>query len=43
MPMPEDEASWGKLQIMFATRSGDVRRNELSDFVNIQTGRARSP
>jgi DNA gyrase subunit A len=36
MPMPEDEASWGKLQIMFATRSGNVRRNELSDFVDIR-------
>ncbi len=35
MPMPEDEASWGSLQIMFATRSGNVRRNELSDFENI--------
>ena len=36
MPMPEEEASWGKLQIMFATRSGNVRRNELSDFVDIR-------
>jgi DNA gyrase subunit A len=36
MPMPEDEASWGKLQIMFATRSGNVRRNQLSDFVDIR-------
>jgi len=36
MPMPEEEAGWGKLQIMFATRSGNVRRNELSDFVDIR-------
>jgi DNA gyrase subunit A len=36
MPMPEDEKAWGSLQIMFATRSGNVRRNELSDFENIQ-------
>ncbi|HEU4475071.1 MAG TPA: DNA gyrase C-terminal beta-propeller domain-containing protein, partial [Methyloceanibacter sp.] len=36
MPMPEDEASWGRLQIMFATRSGNVRRNQLSDFVDIR-------
>jgi DNA gyrase subunit A len=36
MPMPEEEASWGKLQIMFATRSGYVRRNDLSDFVDIR-------
>lgn len=35
MPMPEDEASWGSLQILFATRSGNIRRNELSDFENI--------
>jgi DNA gyrase subunit A len=35
MPMPEDEASWAKLHIIFATRSGGVRRNELSDFVQI--------
>ncbi|MGL6181254.1 MAG: DNA gyrase C-terminal beta-propeller domain-containing protein, partial [Aestuariivirga sp.] len=35
MPMPEDEASWGSLQLMFATRSGNVRRNELSDFESI--------
>jgi DNA gyrase subunit A len=36
MPMPEDEKTWGSLQIMFATRSGNIRRNELSDFENIQ-------
>ncbi|MFT3986722.1 DNA gyrase subunit A [Aestuariivirga sp.] len=35
MPMPEDEKSWGALQLMFATRSGGVRRNELSDFESI--------
>jgi DNA gyrase subunit A len=35
MPMPEDEASWGSLQILFATKSGNVRRNELSDFESI--------
>jgi DNA gyrase subunit A len=35
MPMPEDESQWEKLHVVFATRSGDVRRNELSDFVNI--------
>ena len=35
MPMPEDETTWATLQIMFATSSGDVRRNELSDFDNI--------
>jgi DNA gyrase subunit A len=35
MPLPEDEASWEKLDVMFATASGNVRRNRLSDFVNV--------
>jgi DNA gyrase subunit A len=35
MPLPEDETQWEKLNVVFATKSGDVRRNELSDFVNI--------
>ena len=35
MPMPEDEATWGDLNVMFATASGSVRRNDLSDFVQI--------
>ena len=40
MPMPEDEASWATLNVMFATARGGVRRNELSDFVNVhQTGK----
>ena len=40
LPLPEDEASWEKLQVLFATKSGDVRRNELSDFSNIhKTGK----
>lgn len=40
MPMPEDEASWSTLNVMFATARGGVRRNELSDFVNVhQTGK----
>ena len=36
LPLPEDESTWGRLQVLFATRSGNVRRNELSDFANIQ-------
>ena len=36
MPMPEDESSWGELNVMFATKSGNVRRNNLSDFTNIK-------
>ncbi|RYE08724.1 MAG: DNA gyrase subunit A [Hyphomicrobiales bacterium] len=35
MPLPEDERDWQKLDIMFATRSGGVRRNSLADFVEI--------
>jgi len=36
MPMPEDEASWADLQIIFATDKGNIRRNNLSDFTNIR-------
>ena len=36
LPLPEDQATWGELQLMFATRSGNIRRNELNDFENIQ-------
>jgi len=35
LPLPEDETQWEKLNIVFATKSGDVRRNELSDFASI--------
>ncbi|CAN1509643.1 GyrA Type IIA topoisomerase (DNA gyrase/topo II, topoisomerase IV), A subunit [Caulobacteraceae bacterium] len=35
LPLPEDEAQWERLDVMFATRSGNVRRNKLSDFVQI--------
>jgi DNA gyrase subunit A len=35
MPLPEDEADWDKLDVMFATASGGVRRNKLSDFVQV--------
>jgi DNA gyrase subunit A len=35
LPLPEDEAQWEKLNVVFATKSGDVRRNELSDFISI--------
>ncbi|MBS7545491.1 DNA gyrase subunit A [Ancylobacter oerskovii] len=34
MALPEEEA-WGRMQIMFATTGGTVRRNELSDFTNV--------
>nr|HMN87636.1 DNA gyrase subunit A [Bauldia sp.] len=35
LPLPEDEASWETLDVMFATTSGSVRRNKLSDFVQV--------
>ena len=35
LPLPEDEASWGDLHVMFATTRGTVRRNKLSDFTNV--------
>ncbi|MFT0859052.1 DNA gyrase subunit A [Ancylobacter sp. G4_0304] len=34
MALP-DEETWSRLQIMFATTGGTVRRNELSDFTNV--------
>ncbi len=36
MPMPNDKESWDKLNILFATSSGSIRRNKLNDFVNIK-------
>ncbi|MEB2843455.1 DNA gyrase subunit A [Rhizobiales bacterium RZME27] len=35
MPLPEDEATWENLDVMFATTRGTVRRNKLSDFVQV--------
>ncbi|NGO52385.1 DNA gyrase subunit A [Allomesorhizobium camelthorni] len=35
LPLPEDEDSWGDLDVMFATTRGTVRRNKLSDFVQV--------
>ena len=35
LAMPEDQDSWGELQLMFATASGRVRRNRGSDFANV--------
>jgi DNA gyrase subunit A len=35
LPLPEDETTWGDYDIMFATKSGDVRRNKLSDFATV--------
>ena len=35
MPLPEDEAQWATLDVMFATTGGTVRRNKLSDFIQV--------
>ncbi|MEJ0012694.1 MAG: DNA gyrase subunit A [Bauldia sp.] len=36
MPLPENEADWETLDVMFATTGGTVRRNKLSDFVDVR-------
>lgn len=35
MPLPEDESEWKKLMVVFATSKGNVRKNTLEDFTNI--------
>ena len=35
MPLPEDEASWGRHSVFFGTARGKVRRNDLADFVRV--------
>lgn len=35
LPLPEDEAEWGKLSVVFATAKGNVRRNSMDAFANI--------
>jgi DNA gyrase subunit A len=35
LPLPEDQATWANLELMFATRSGGIRRNALADFESI--------
>ena len=35
MALPSDESTWGDLNVMFATSFGNVRRNDLSDFISI--------
>jgi DNA gyrase subunit A len=36
LPLPEDESTWGNLDVMFSTTKGTVRRNKLSDFVEVR-------
>ena len=35
LPLSEDDAAWERTDVMFATQSGDVRRNKLTDFQRI--------
>ena len=35
LPLPEDEAEWGALHVMFATAKGNVRRNSMDAFTNV--------
>ncbi|VVT07218.1 DNA gyrase subunit A [Sphingomonas sp. EC-HK361] len=37
LPLPEDEAEWSKLHVMFATAKGSVRRNSMDAFANIRS------
>jgi DNA gyrase subunit A len=36
MVLPEDESSWNKFNVVFATAKGSVRRNQLTDFGNVR-------
>ena len=35
MPLPEDENEWKSLKIIFVTSKGNIRKNSLEDFINI--------
>jgi DNA gyrase subunit A len=35
LPLPEDENEWGKLQVVFATAHGGVRKNSMDAFANV--------
>ena len=35
MPLPEDESEWKNMMVIFATAKGNVRKNTLEDFINI--------
>jgi DNA gyrase subunit A len=37
LPLPQDETLWESLHLVFATASGTVRRNRLSDFGRIRS------
>ena len=35
LPLPEDESTWGALNVVFATAQGGIRRNSMDAFANI--------
>ena len=35
LPLPEDESTWGDLNVVFATAKGNVRRNSMDAFANV--------
>ena len=35
MPLPEDESLWKNLLVVFVTANGNIRKNSLEDFANI--------
>ncbi len=35
LPLPDDESTWGELNVVFATARGNVRRNSMDAFSNI--------
>ncbi|MEM8825364.1 MAG: DNA gyrase subunit A [Pseudomonadota bacterium] len=37
LPLPEDEAEWGDLNVVFVTRNGSARRNSMDAFTNVPT------
>ena len=37
MPFPEEESEWKNLQIVFATAKGKIRKNNLDDFLSINS------
>jgi len=37
LPLPQDESLWEGLHLVFATASGNIRRNKLSDFRNVRS------
>ena len=37
MPLPEDESLWKNLLVVFVTANGNVRKNSLEDFANINS------